>query len=212
MSLHVYDVGSTALNNVLRPLGTGMFHCGVEVYAFEWAFTQQHDEDTGSGVFCSPPRQAEPYKFRETVDMGCTTMSPSEVHSVIHFLLARWPASSYHTLRRNCCHFAAELCRMLGVGAVPEWTLHAAGAGASLDSNIKVAFRTLRVAGQPGLCCTSCSEDAGEQEELDLVKPLAATIGFPDGRRDLEEDVIDGAVVTLPAWNSGLGEAACSRL
>lgn len=172
VSLHVYDVGSTTLNDVLRPMGTGIFHCGVEVYFFEWAFCSVGDSVTGSGIFCAPPKEACNYDYRETVAMGHTAMSVAQVRSLIEYLQERWPADGYSTLRRNCCHFASELCQLLGVGDIPPWITHMAGAGASLDENARVLLRLMERGG-PNFCCML--DEVGQNYE-DLGPPLVVSV------------------------------------
>ncbi|CAK0876517.1 unnamed protein product, partial [Prorocentrum cordatum] len=157
VSLHVYDVGPTRLNDVLRPLGTGMFHVGVEIYLFEWAFCSVGDPVTGSGIFCAPPREACNYDYRESVDLGHTAMNAAQVRGVLDNLHARWPARGYDTLRRNCCHFANELCQMLGV---------------SLDDSARVLLRMIERGG-PDFCC---APEEVERDHEDLGLPLVVSV------------------------------------
>jgi len=206
VSLHVYDVGPKKMNDVLRPLGTGMFHCGVEVYFFEWAFCSSGDPVLGSGIFCTPPKQAENYDYRETVEMGRTAMSPSQVRSLLDFMQERWPADSYDTLRRNCCHFADELCRMLGVGDIPRWVTHMAGAGANLDSNARVLLGLLEKRG-PAICCAQCQEGDDDYEDVEPIAIALPAIAPRDAkgqrmggpyRSDMQEEHIANARVAAP--------------
>lgn len=64
--------------------------------------------------------------------MGETLLLESEVDDLIKRLARQWPGRGYSLLRRNCCHFADEMCRWLGVGRMPAWVNRLAGAGASL--------------------------------------------------------------------------------
>jgi len=129
--LHVYDLGTSgegqALNSVLKALGTGAFHCGVEVYGKEWSFRGRICG--GTGVFSSRPRCCINHTYNETVHMGDTCLSPSEVSRLLGSLQREWAGQSYDTLRHNCCHFSDSFCRHLGVGSIPGWVTNLAQAG-----------------------------------------------------------------------------------
>mmetsp|Transcript_134504 Transcript_134504/g.335561 ORF Transcript_134504/g.335561 Transcript_134504/m.335561 type:complete len:198 (-) Transcript_134504:134-727(-) len=137
--LHVYDLGENfevqALNAVLGALGTGAFHCGVEVYGHEFSFNYKSE---GSGVFKCPPRSCPGHTYRTSVEMGFTTLTPSQVDRILNVLKHEWPGTSYHILENNCCAFSDAFCRALGVGPIPMWTRNLAGAGAAAASAYKV--------------------------------------------------------------------------
>jgi len=136
VTLHIYDVAGMAsaqkLNGVFRAFGMGVFHAGVEVFNQEWSFGSADNED-GSGVFNCVPRSCEAHVYREAVPMGRTTLTESQVYSLLSVLAGEWPALDYDVLRHNCCHFSDELCRRLGVGPMPAWVRNLASAGAALD-------------------------------------------------------------------------------
>ena len=138
--LHVYDVTNapggvgdvintavSAVNGFTRGLlGVGgVFHGGLEVYAEEWAFGAC---EVGSGVYACQPRANPMYKFRETVVLGATALTPEEVKRVVATLAADWGGPTYDLIGRNCCHFAAALAKELGVAEPPGWVNAAAGA------------------------------------------------------------------------------------
>jgi len=133
VTLHVYDLGRAtemqALNSILGVLGTGAFHCGVEVYGREWSF---HYIPYGTGVFECAPTKCPAHSFRTSVDMGVTLMSEAEVTQLIRQMRKEWPGTCYDVLRRNCCHSCNDLCIRLGVGPIPGWTISLAGAGATV--------------------------------------------------------------------------------
>mmetsp|Transcript_36369 Transcript_36369/g.93774 ORF Transcript_36369/g.93774 Transcript_36369/m.93774 type:complete len:233 (-) Transcript_36369:215-913(-) len=132
--VHIYDLGTSgegqALNTVLRLLGTGAFHCGVEVYGKEWSFRGRRT--AGTGVFCTRPRNCEGHTYSETVTMGETMMSEADIKKLLAILEREWPGSSYQTLRQNCCHFSTKFCKLLGVGELPSWVTNLAASGAAL--------------------------------------------------------------------------------
>lgn len=77
------------------------------------------------------------YKYRETVDLGTTEMSPAAVRALIAEMALGWSGASYSLLTRNCVHFCEELCQGLGcTKRVPAW-VNAAAAGA--DSAARAA-------------------------------------------------------------------------
>eukprot|EP00929_Paragymnodinium_shiwhaense_P066494 TRINITY_DN33365_c0_g1_i1.p1 TRINITY_DN33365_c0_g1~~TRINITY_DN33365_c0_g1_i1.p1 ORF type:complete len:271 (-),score=59.28 TRINITY_DN33365_c0_g1_i1:92-904(-) len=139
--LNVYDVGSmkdlTVVNDVLRGLGTGAFHAGVEVYGQEFAFEMIVGKDSqplpASGVYTCLPRGCHHHSYRESVVLGSTRLTRSAVLQAVLKLSEQpgWQSDAYDLLNHNCCHFCQDLCRQLGVGAVPAWVTSAAGMGQS---------------------------------------------------------------------------------
>mmetsp|Transcript_35849 Transcript_35849/g.107088 ORF Transcript_35849/g.107088 Transcript_35849/m.107088 type:complete len:265 (-) Transcript_35849:121-915(-) len=137
--LHIYDLSTdpdiVAINRVLRSvLGTGAFHCGVEVYMKEWSFRKTR---VGTGVFWELPQRCPGASYCDSIFMGHTFMSEREVHELLQAMSADWLGSRYDVLKRNCCHFSAELCRHLGAGEVfPEWILNLASTGNDIVEGI----------------------------------------------------------------------------
>lgn len=125
--LHIYDVSQNAsiqwLNSLMAPgrlpfkFG-GIFHAGIEVDGSEWVFGWA---EQGTGVYCSTPRKQSDHHFRETLELPRSPLPPHRVREVIDQLQAEYTGESYDILRRNCCHFADELCRRIGVGPIPRW-------------------------------------------------------------------------------------------
>jgi len=146
--LHIYDVGSakalSSLNSGLRVVGTGAFHGAVEVYGAEWSYGYC---DEGPGVFDCPPKGCTAHSYRESVPMGQTSMSETEVKLLLKQLEGEWPGEEYDLLRRNCCVFSDEFCKRLGVGAIPGWVTNLAGAGATLGYHAGNALSAVQIAG-----------------------------------------------------------------
>ena len=157
--VRVYDVtgglgrrGKNALllvNKIFRSSLGGAYHCGVEIYGVEWAFGD-------GGVYCThPKREIMGHHFREVVLMpsggssgGSSGLSLSDSMDVVHDrcmldqrqvrsqcekMKKMWPGSRYDLVHCNCCHFADELCQVLGVGPIPTWINRAARIGAGAD-------------------------------------------------------------------------------
>mmetsp|Transcript_56370 Transcript_56370/g.183114 ORF Transcript_56370/g.183114 Transcript_56370/m.183114 type:complete len:277 (-) Transcript_56370:486-1316(-) len=133
VTLHVYDLGNQlelqALNDVIGKLGTGAFHCGVEVFGHEFSFDWRSQ---GSGIFMCPPKKSEGHHYRTSIDMGPTDLTAAQIDDLCRTLRRQWPGRSYNLLNRNCCSFCDEFCIGLGVGRIPPWTRNLAGAASSL--------------------------------------------------------------------------------
>merc|ERR1719221_1199753 len=111
VTLNVYDVDTYfAVNNFLRPRGLGIYHCGVEVYGWEWSFNDMPVLSTGSGVFYCEPRTCDGCQFRESLYMGMTYVRETNFGELIADFERRWQSMHYDVLKRNCCHFSEELC------------------------------------------------------------------------------------------------------
>uniref|UniRef100_A0A6T1J9P0 PPPDE domain-containing protein n=2 Tax=Alexandrium monilatum TaxID=311494 RepID=A0A6T1J9P0_9DINO len=171
VTLHIYDVGtsgsSTKLNGLLRPLGAGVFHCGVEVFGGEWSYS---DTVTGAGaaIFCDRPRCCPGHTYVESLAMGRTSLREFEFLSFIRASERDWTAERYDVLKRNCCHFSDYVCRRLGVGAIPLWAKSLADTGAALaDTKDKCS----EVFGQAAdaLCCKA-SPGAEIVEMVDVCR------------------------------------------
>jgi len=164
VELHVYNIGTSGrgdmVNRLLRPFGTGAFHCGVEVYSSEWSFSDTTSRKETTGVFKCAPRECKGHTYSQSVSMGRTSCSEAEVLAIVDRLQQDWLANDYDLVRRNCCHFADEFCWRLGVGAIPAWVTHLAGVGASIeDAGDRLHDRAKEV------CPSCCSSRSGCGEE-----------------------------------------------
>jgi len=138
VKLNIYDVShESSIQNLnvflAHPLSPfkfgGVFHAGVEIGGEEWSFGYA---PWGSGVHCSVPREHPQHNFRETLELGPSTLTKAEVTTLLETMLEEYPGSSYHLIRCNCNHFASDLCRRLGVGELPAWIERLAWIGESL--------------------------------------------------------------------------------
>lgn len=152
--LNIYHLGQSTplnvLNRVLKPFGAGAFHCGVQLYGFEWSFSQcigppssKHD----TGVFACWPRECEVHTFLESIPMGSTLVTNKLFMLIVGELRSRWLSDEYDVLEHNCCHFCIELCHRLGVGPLPEFVTRLAG----LASYAKNRFDGTKLV--PTYCC-----------------------------------------------------------
>lgn len=116
----------------------GIFHAGVEVNGLEWSFDFQPRVHI-PGVSCVLPRMHQQHKYRETIVLQPTPLSAVAISNVISQMLEEYPGHDYDLLRRNCCHFADDLCQRLGVGGIPPWVHRLANLGAQLDTALNTA-------------------------------------------------------------------------
>jgi len=106
----------------------GVFHAGVEVNWLEFAFGMSM-----SGTTCVLPRSQPQHRYRQTVRLRTTTLSVVDLAALISQLIEEYPGYEYDLFRRNCCHFADDFCRRLGVGGIPGWVHRLARVGAMVD-------------------------------------------------------------------------------
>ncbi|VEV57659.1 PPPDE peptidase, putative [Plasmodium vinckei vinckei] len=68
--LNIYDLDpvSKVVNSVVKSIGTGVFHAGVEVYGFEYSFGYIPGGETG--VMKTQPRYHPHHVYRESIPMG----------------------------------------------------------------------------------------------------------------------------------------------
>lgn len=121
--LHVYEVGflSKGAHQVLTTFGGGAFHLGVEVYGREWSYGQSRAKFSNTGVLMQrTPRVHAGHRYVDTVALGCTSLSPVDVQTLIIELESKWLADDYHVLRQNCVAFAEEFSIRLGVQPLPD--------------------------------------------------------------------------------------------
>jgi len=134
--LQVYDVVMhpefVACNrSLLRYVGSGIFHCGVEVYGREWSYRKRLEQ--GTGVFSHAPRSPPGASHCESVVMGTTALSAPALWCLVEALASEWPGAEYNLLKRNCCHFCEEFCKRLGITtAFPSWVVQFAACGQAL--------------------------------------------------------------------------------
>lgn len=150
--VHVYDVSQEEsiqkINRILAhkssPLKIGgVFHAGVEVNGLEWSFGFSASE-SHPGVSCVEPKTHPQHHYRQTVKMGKTKVSPEDIADIIAQMLEEYPGDDYDLLRRNCCHFADDFCRRLGVGGIPGWVIRLARIGAGVDSMLQYAPKGIK--------------------------------------------------------------------
>jgi len=130
--VRVYHLNKTvitrALNRNLKSYGA--YHTGVEVYGREWSFGMTFD-DWSTGITWNPPGENPDHTYCETLSMGYTTLSPTQVWQLIEEMKTEWRGCTYHLLSRNCHHFSDSFSQKLGVNRIPTWLNELAGTGAA---------------------------------------------------------------------------------
>mmetsp|Transcript_64252 Transcript_64252/g.114101 ORF Transcript_64252/g.114101 Transcript_64252/m.114101 type:complete len:287 (-) Transcript_64252:89-949(-) len=130
--VRVYDLGKTVVTKGLNRMtkSMGAFHSGVEIYGREWSFGMTFDE-WSTGITWNDPGENPDHTYLETLSMGYTSKSPTEVWQLIEEMKAQWRGHTYHLLTRNCHHFSDAFCQKLGVARIPPWLNDLAGTGAA---------------------------------------------------------------------------------
>jgi len=144
--LHIYDVSREEsiqkINRILAhqyspvKLG-GVFHAGVEVNGLEWSFGFSPAE-AHPGVACVQPKKHPQHHYRQTVVLKSTKVNAEDIADIISNMIEEYPGHDYDLLRRNCCHFADDFCRRLGVGGIPGWVHRLARLGASINNVMQI--------------------------------------------------------------------------
>eukprot|EP00450_Noctiluca_scintillans_P002750 CAMPEP_0194493166 /NCGR_PEP_ID=MMETSP0253-20130528/11469_1 /TAXON_ID=2966 /ORGANISM="Noctiluca scintillans" /LENGTH=396 /DNA_ID=CAMNT_0039334121 /DNA_START=1 /DNA_END=1191 /DNA_ORIENTATION=- len=155
--LHIYDVSkdhsihwmNALFAHALSPLKFGgAFHAGVEVNGLEWSFGNTSTASS-PGVECIWPKTHQHHRFRQTLELGRTTLPPEKIAAVIADVIEDYPGGSYCLLRRNCCHFAEDFCQRLGLKPIPGWVYRLARVGASADSFLTAMARGFSACSDP---------------------------------------------------------------
>lgn len=126
VELNVYDLlhpdnpdAVPTINWYLYNMGMGLYHSGVSVYGKEYCYGGHPDSHTG--VFAVPPKTAPDARFRQTITIGRTALSPHQVAELVDAMAHVWKGNLYNLLTRNCNHFASDLCERLTGAPAPDW-------------------------------------------------------------------------------------------
>ena len=111
--LNVYDLHEN--NDLLLPLGLGLFHSGVQINSAEYTFA------SGGGVFSTEPKYAPGAKFRESIDMGEFKGTSRDMDKILDELRVEFRGSDYNIILRNCNHFAEAFVKKLLNKEIPGY-------------------------------------------------------------------------------------------
>eukprot|EP00635_Sarcinochrysidales_sp_CCMP3193_P010244 CAMPEP_0118913294 /NCGR_PEP_ID=MMETSP1166-20130328/14171_1 /TAXON_ID=1104430 /ORGANISM="Chrysoreinhardia sp, Strain CCMP3193" /LENGTH=183 /DNA_ID=CAMNT_0006852849 /DNA_START=22 /DNA_END=573 /DNA_ORIENTATION=- len=118
VTLNVYDL-EPSVNEVLYPVGLGLFHSGIEVGGREYTYADGH------GIVDHPPR-AVPY-FRGSITLG---EAQCGVPSALEALRGRFTPTGYDLTSNNCNTFADALSFELTRQRTPPFVNRMAAFGA----------------------------------------------------------------------------------
>jgi len=86
VTLQVYDFLEQGFNGLLRQVGTGGFHCAVQIFNKEWSFRKTW---MGTGVYWIHPKTCTGHKFRESVPMGKVAITEEQFFRLLGRLKKR---------------------------------------------------------------------------------------------------------------------------
>jgi hypothetical protein len=149
------------VNSILAPEGSnwrlgGAFHAGVEINGMEWSYGYSDPGETG--VAWNIPRNHHQHRFRQAILIGYTQLSQDLIMDVLTDLIEEFRGQDYRMFDKNCCHFADEFCKRLGVGDIPTW-VHRLGHIASNAQGL--------IKGLTGCSCTNMELAAKRRQDDD---------------------------------------------
>ncbi|CAE7236076.1 desi2 [Symbiodinium microadriaticum] len=120
--LNVYDMSQvTALFNKAFGRVAGAFHAAIEVDGLKWSFSNFPDEAMPRcpGVYCTVAQRGKSF---ESVPLGHTDLGPEAVGAILSKMFQEYTGDTYDLFNRNCCHFADDFSRRLGItSGIPGW-------------------------------------------------------------------------------------------
>ena len=114
--LNIYDI--SCINRLLRVLGLGIYHTGIQIFDTEFAFYPNNNDHTG--VTEEVPCSNKKIKFYRQIKLGETSMSFKEIEEIISELKIEYIASTYDTFDKNCNHFTNEFSKKLLNCEIPK--------------------------------------------------------------------------------------------
>jgi hypothetical protein len=120
--LNVYDLSPDNVN--YYSFGLGFYHSGLEVYGVEYSYGTD-------GAFRHEPKQAYGVVFRESIPLGHTDKSSSDISKLANEIAEEFKKKGgYNVLQRNCNHFTRALAEKIVPGcSFPGWVNRMAGIG-----------------------------------------------------------------------------------
>jgi len=204
--LHLYDLGTScagqALNQLLRPLGSPAFHCGVEVFRHEWSYcflTKDGECYEGSGVFSSKPRECDGHTYSQSIRVGSTLFSQAMFSVLIKQIEEDWPSCQYDILSRNCCHFSNEMCMRLGVGSLPAWVMRLSDMGSAISERQCSS----------AICCDRQRKDSSKASNIGWCGPAPSTKNHAHAQRysdPWKDDIVQAMAVKSSHPHTGIEE------
>lgn len=131
LSPSIGPLNAILCNTMIKSIG--LWHAAVEVYGEEWAFYRTPNAHSCGVCKSLRPRHHPVHAYRQSINLGATTLKDWEVRYLIRARLApKWLGGNYDILNRNCIHFCEALALELGVKPLPRYVTNAHETGASL--------------------------------------------------------------------------------
>ena len=103
----------------------------VVLFQFYHSIGREYSYGADGGIIASRPKDVIGVKFRETIFMGNTYLSPSQIRDVISNLEVLFTGTNYNMLEQwvfsllfmnlsNCNHFSNEFCRIITGKQIPS--------------------------------------------------------------------------------------------
>lgn len=191
--LQIYDLGKTFIPSAWNTMAKryGAFHTALVIYGREWSYGMTTD-GWSTGVTWNAPGKNPDHSFRESLTLGCTSLSQSCIWELLMDLRMDWLGCDYNLLTRNCHHFSFEFSRRLGVSAPPAWINDLAASGAvTMDY-----FQNHETGKSFRRACSAVT--CGTVGYVDLFENIKAAVGFVLGVSIGSEDVPGQKQATVP--------------
>mmetsp|Transcript_85457 Transcript_85457/g.160979 ORF Transcript_85457/g.160979 Transcript_85457/m.160979 type:complete len:413 (+) Transcript_85457:107-1345(+) len=188
--LNVFDLASALsipnamlCNTMMKSIGA--FHAAVEVYSEEWSFYRTPNPHSCGVCKSLRPRHHPVHVYRQSVNLGQTSLKDWEVRYLIRARLApKWLGGGYDLLHHNCIHFCDELLLALGVKSVPPWVkgLHETGASVfRMPWPLSLIWGSDDEASTPALTNGTDGGDSDRDEGNSTAESPAGTTSAVDG-------------------------------
>ena len=115
--LNIYDI--TCFNKILRILGVGIYHTGIQIFDTEFAFYPSNHDRTG--VIEESPFSNKKIHFWRQIKLGETVLPFREIEEIISDLKIEFIASTYDAFDKNCNHFSNEFSKKLLNTEIPSY-------------------------------------------------------------------------------------------
>ncbi len=115
--LNIYDIIS--LNKLLRLLGVGIYHTGIQIFDTEFAFYPNNNDRTG--VTEEVAFSNKKIRFYKQMKLGETSLTFKEIEDIISELKIEFIASTYDAFDKNCNHFTNEFSLKLLNSRIPNY-------------------------------------------------------------------------------------------
>jgi hypothetical protein len=104
-------------------MGIGIYHCGVEVNGVEFGYGGH--PFSFSGIFEMSPKDSdelgETFRYKETVEIGKTDFTKSEIDQIVMLLGRDFRGLDYHLINKNCNVFASKFSKTICGEDIPPW-------------------------------------------------------------------------------------------